>query len=208
MYKHDEKYKSFWESKDLEELKGKIVNPKMWDIEIDEYLGLIGSTSTLGKDVLDIGCGIGRLMKPLSYSAKSILGLDISPDMKREGDIYLEGCPNAEIRLVKDDYSWPVEMSSIDYCYSVIVFQHIPTLEIIRRYVYEMRLALRVGGTFRIQTHIGKPSPTANFHGYHGHYFESAEDFAREFRHTGLQVDKTEVGLGHKDWIWITGQRV
>lgn len=208
MYKHDVKYKAFWQSKDLNVLKEKIVDPKLWDKEIDAYMQLLTPGAPIkGTTILEIGCGIGRLMKPMSELASKVIGLDISPDMKREGEAYLAGNQKTEIRLVNADYSWPVDDASVDYCYSVIVFQHIPSIDIIRKYLSELKRVLKPGGVFKIQTHKGSAASTNGFHGFHGHYFSTLDSFVKEFTDAGLQIDIKAEGLGYKDWLWVMGTK-
>lgn len=52
-----------------------------------------------GSTVLDLGCGSGRVMRPLAARCREILGFDISPTMIEEAARYLEGTPNARLHL-------------------------------------------------------------------------------------------------------------
>lgn len=53
------------------------------------------------ESVLELGAGYGRIMKELSPSVHSIIGMEISQDSVRYGRDYLKDCPNC--RLISQD---------------------------------------------------------------------------------------------------------
>lgn len=89
------------------------------------------------KDVLEVGCGTGLIMRGLQDTAKSMVGLDISPGMleeaKKRGFNVVEG--NAE--------SLPFDDEQFDLVYSYKVLAHVPD---IRKAMKEMYRVLRPGG--------------------------------------------------------------
>lgn len=75
---------------------------------------------------LDFGCGVGRLVLPLSRHFRHVTGIDISPDMLRHAaDNCLEaGQHNVDFVPSSDDLE---ELEDpFDFVHSLIVFQHIP----------------------------------------------------------------------------------
>lgn len=67
------------------------------------------------EDVLELGAGYGRIMKDLSPSVGSIVGLDISQDTVRYGRDYLQECKNCTL-LAQD-----VHTLDVDGLYDVVL---------------------------------------------------------------------------------------
>ncbi len=88
------------------------------------------------RDILEVGCGTGLIMRGLEDTAKSMVGLDISPGMleeaRRRGFNVVEG--NAE--------ELPFEDESFDLVYSYKVLAHVPGIE---KALREMARVLRPG---------------------------------------------------------------
>jgi ubiquinone/menaquinone biosynthesis C-methylase UbiE len=78
------------------------------------------------KRALDFGCGVGRLVIPLSRICDSVTGVDVSSHMLREAkrNCELRGAENVE--LVGSDDSLSAVPGTFDFVHSYIVFQHIP----------------------------------------------------------------------------------
>ena len=96
--------------------------------------------------VVDIGCGIGRLTRALAARASEVLALDVSGEMltrARQLNGHLDN-----VRWLHGDGTTlaPVADSSVDACFSHVVFNHIPDPAITLGYVREMGRVLRPGG--------------------------------------------------------------
>jgi SAM-dependent methyltransferase len=113
-----------------------------------------------GRDAaLEIGCGPGRLMRPLSRHFKEIHGIDVSDAMIELARERLRSTPNAfphrssgsDLKLFPDE--------KFDFVYSYAVFQHIPSADVVFQYLREARRVLKTGGILRCQVN-GLP-PTA-----------------------------------------------
>ena len=105
-----------------------------------------------GRDAaLEIGCGPGRLMRPLSRHFKEIHGVDVSDAMIELARQRLRGTPNAfpHHSSGSDLKLFPGE--KFDYVYSYAVFQHIPSSEVVFQYLREARRVLKTGGILRCQ---------------------------------------------------------
>jgi SAM-dependent methyltransferase len=112
---------------------------------------LEGAPRDVGTAVaLEIGCGLGRICVALSERFDRVVGVDISSEMlrrarevaSRPGVSYLLG-DGASLAQVRDGV--------VDLVLTFTVFQHIPSIGVIERYVHEAGRVLRPGGLFVFQ---------------------------------------------------------
>jgi ubiquinone/menaquinone biosynthesis C-methylase UbiE len=104
-----------------------------------------------GWRALEIGCGPGRLMRPMSRHFAEIHGVDVSDEMIALAKEKLRDIPNA-FPHVGDGSRLPMFADeSIDFVYSYAVFQHIPSREVVLEYWREIRRVLKPGGWARLQ---------------------------------------------------------
>lgn len=103
-----------------------------------------------GAEALEIGCGVGRLLRPLAPMVHRARGIDISPVMVEKSRAYLAGIPNVTTS-VTDGTLAGVEDGSLDLVYSFIVLQHVPSRSAIETYVLEADRVLKPGGVLRFQ---------------------------------------------------------
>lgn len=101
-------------------------------------------------EALEIGCGVGRLLVPLSTRIAAAHGVDISGVMIGKSKEYCAERPNVTTR-VTDGALEAFGEGSLDFVYSFIVFQHIPFREAIATYVREAGRVLAPGGLLRFQ---------------------------------------------------------
>ncbi len=107
-----------------------------------------------GKDpkqmrVLEIGCGAGRVTRALAKLFGEVHGVDISSEMVARARKALENFPDAHVYQNNGCDLSVVPPLEFDFAYSVIVFQHIPSREIIENYVREVHRLLRPGALFK-----------------------------------------------------------
>jgi SAM-dependent methyltransferase len=102
-------------------------------------------------DVLDVGCGIGRLSPLIAPDVRSYTGIDISPSMLAEASRRCANLDNARF-LVSDGLSVPESARDRDYAlaFGWAVFIHCP-LVVCRALFRSIRPALEDAGTFRGQ---------------------------------------------------------
>jgi SAM-dependent methyltransferase len=100
--------------------------------------------------VLEIGCGIGRLLEPLSRRVALAAGVDLSEEMVRRAREYCRARPNVEVRRT-DGSLESFEDARFDFVFSHIVFQHLPRKRYVDRYLREAHRVLRPGGILRVQ---------------------------------------------------------
>jgi cyclopropane fatty-acyl-phospholipid synthase-like methyltransferase len=107
-----------------------------------------------GKDprqmrVLEIGCGAGRLTRAFSNVFGEVHAVDISGEMVAAARKALAGRPGAHVYQNNGCDLRVVPKLPFDFVYSAIVFQHIPSREVIENYVREVRRLLRPGALFK-----------------------------------------------------------
>jgi SAM-dependent methyltransferase len=109
---------------------------------------------------LEIGCGPGRLMLPMSAHFGEIHGIDISEEMAARARENLRDVPHARIHVSSGAGLELFPDEFFDYIYSFAVFQHIPDPEIVLGYLREARRALKTGGILCCQLRGASPLPT------------------------------------------------
>jgi SAM-dependent methyltransferase len=101
--------------------------------------------------VLEIGCGAGRVTRALAKLFGEVHAVDVSGEMAAQAREALVDCPNAHIYQNNGYDLSVVPPLEFDFAYSTIVFQHIPSREIIENYVREVNRLLRPGALFKFQ---------------------------------------------------------
>jgi SAM-dependent methyltransferase len=171
-----------------------------------------------GKDpkqmrALEIGCGAGRVTRAFAGFFGEVYAVDISREMVRQARQAVAGFPNAQIfhnngkDLSAVRLKWwhqfglgePLQM---DFAFSFMVFQHIPSRAIIESYVRDVHRLLRPGGLFKFQVQ-GAPNVQADpGHSWVGVTFSEKE--AREMAdRCGFEM-RHQYGAGDQYyWLWF-----
>lgn len=155
--------------------------------------------------VLEIGCGIGRLLKPLSRRVRRAVGVDLSEEMVRRGREYCADRPNVE--FVRTDGGLEgVPDGEFDFVFSHIVFQHLPRKAYVDRYLREAARVLKPGGLLRVQV----DGRSRQFFrrvvadSWSGVVF-SARELARRLERAGFEV--TELRGAGTQYLRATGRK-
>jgi SAM-dependent methyltransferase len=114
-----------------------------------------------GKDpkrmrVLEIGCGAGRVTRALAQIFGEVYGVDISGEMVRQARAALADLPHVHIFQNSGKDLEVLGSARFDFAFSSIVFQHIPSREVIESYVRAVRRRLRRGRLFKFQLQGGE----------------------------------------------------
>ena len=100
---------------------------------------------------LEIGCGPGRLMLPMSRHFGEIHGVDISEEMVALAKRKLAGVPQARVHVNSGSDLGLFADGYFDFVYSWIVFQHIPSKDVVLGYLREVQRVLKPGGVLACQ---------------------------------------------------------
>jgi ubiquinone/menaquinone biosynthesis C-methylase UbiE len=101
--------------------------------------------------VLEIGCGAGRVTRALARLFGEVHAVDVSGEMVRLAAEAVADFPNAHVYQNNGKDLSVVPDGQFDFAFSSIVFQHIPSREIIENYVLEVSRLLRPGALFKFQ---------------------------------------------------------
>jgi SAM-dependent methyltransferase len=160
-----------------------------------------------GKDpremrVLEIGCGAGRVTRALAGVFGEVCGVDISGEMVERARTALAAFPGVRIFQNNGEDLSVLGDIQVDFAFSSIVFQHIPSREIIENYVREVHRLLRPGGLFKFQvqgdcTVAGSPEDT-----WLGAPFSDAQAVEMAER-CGFEPRYRHGAGGQYFWLWF-----
>ena len=118
--------------------------------ERDARLMFEGLDQFLGeRDVVDIGCGIGRMDEFVAAKCRHLTGVDVSGEMVRKAADRLAHLSNVNF-VECDGSTLPLPDASVDTVFSHICFQHTPR-QVTRSYFREVYRILRAPGGFVFQ---------------------------------------------------------
>lgn len=153
--------------------------------------------------ILEIGCGPGRLMLPLSRIFGEVHGVDVSDAMIRRAEENLRGVSNAFPRVTQDAALEFYEGESFDLVFSYAVFQHIPSRQVVLDYLKAARRVLKPGGILRAQFNGLRETGSA-YDTWSGVRIPSSDlmDFAQE---NDFQVLANEGAS--TQYLWVTWRK-
>lgn len=168
-----------------------------------DFHWLAQHTSVRSRRILEIGCGVGRLMRNLSEDCGEIHGVDISDEMIRLGHEWLAGIPHAHLHVTTESDLRAFASDSFDVVYSYAVMQHLPGHILFWRYLHEAFRVLKVGGILVAQFNgmaPGHSSPDT----WTG-ITVPAKDVAAACRAARVRVRSLEGE--DTQYVWITAQK-
>ncbi|MBL8242213.1 MAG: class I SAM-dependent methyltransferase [Bryobacterales bacterium] len=102
--------------------------------------------------VLEIGCGAGRVTSALAGLFGEVDAVDISPEMVALARRACAAKPNVRIHNNNGvDLAVLPGAELFDFAFSVCVFHHVPSREVIENYVREVGRLLRPGALFKFE---------------------------------------------------------
>jgi len=158
----------FWES-------GKIEPHHILGVDTPRYELIFKNKDVKEMKVLEIGCGIGRILIPISKIFGEAIGVDVSKKMISIANEYVKEIPNCQVfeNNGKDLSMFPDNY--FDFCFSFIVFQHIPEKEIVVNYIRDVSRILKKECLFRFQVHGDSKKNPVDGTTWHGVHFTSNE---------------------------------
>jgi SAM-dependent methyltransferase len=117
-----------------------------------------------GSSMLEVGCGAGRMTASFARRFASVYALDISEEMQNLAKQHLALFSNIHWVLGDGTNLSTIPSESVDFVFSYLVLQHLPTETLAMAYVREMLRVLKQGGILLFQFNGGK-HPTMNWKG-------------------------------------------
>ncbi len=160
-------------------------------------------TGVPSRRALEIGCGPGRLMRPMSRHFGEIHGIDVSDEMIQQAREKLQDIPNAHAHHANGSDLAPFPADYFDFVYSYAVFQHIPSAEVVFSYLRETIRVLKPGGFARLQIN-GLPKSARAYTTWEGVRIDGDEvrEFARENGVRLLSLTGVDT-----QYMWTTWQK-
>jgi SAM-dependent methyltransferase len=152
---------------------------------------------------LEIGCGPGRLMRPMSRHFAEIHGVDVSDEMIAQAQTKLKDIPWAEAHHAGGSDLAEFPADHFDFVYSYAVFQHIPSAEVVFSYLRETVRVLKPGGFARLQMN-GLPKTACAYTTWEGVRIGSEEihQFTRDHGIRLLSLTGVDT-----QYMWTTWQK-
>ena len=193
---HSESEEDFWESgiTECNAILGKGTN---------RFQNIIKNKEPSKMNVLEIGCGIGRILIPMRKIFGNMTGIDISSEMVRLGQKYVANIPNCSI--VENN---GIDLSEFpdnyfDFCYSFIVFQHIPEKKIVEQYISEVSRVLKSKGLFRFQVRGRIDTKPKKITTWDGVQFNSEEMHKIAEKNNFQIIEESDF---RQEYYWLTFQ--
>ena len=125
-------------------------NPELLERATEEIVSQLDRWGIVGKDseVLDIGCGIGRLLVALAPRVKRVVGIDVSTEMVKAAQRRCAALDNVTV-MKGDGYGLAgLRDSTFDLAIAVDSFPYLRQsgYELVRRFAAESARVLRRGG--------------------------------------------------------------
>ena len=144
-------HKTYFDDKPLEQLQ-KAITPGWGNINNDQtHLRMLGLPHDLSS-VLEVGCGIGRMLKLISQKHQNIqcYGIDASKRMLEEARKF---CPESHYHFSWCDGNGTFQHPPIkvDVSFAWLVFQHIPNIQTVQQYCIGMVQSTRSDGFVKCQ---------------------------------------------------------
>jgi ubiquinone/menaquinone biosynthesis C-methylase UbiE len=102
--------------------------------------------------VLEIGCGIGRMTRELAGIFGEVHATDVSAEMIKQARARLQGLTNVRLYETNGLDFADLPSGHFDLVFSAYVFQHVPSVEIIRANLLDAYRLLKPGGVMKFQT--------------------------------------------------------
>jgi cyclopropane fatty-acyl-phospholipid synthase-like methyltransferase len=156
-------------------------------------------------NVLEIGCGVGRLMKPLCSLFAEVHGVDTSIDYVKLSYSYLEGTQGLVLWIENQNLFIPRDY--YDFVYSFLVFQHIRSVKVFKSYLSEVYQVLKSNGIFRFQLHdtsdpkFGRCEEDLTTVWGNVYTAQELYDLMLEFNYRNIVIQE------QSPWIWVTANK-
>jgi ubiquinone/menaquinone biosynthesis C-methylase UbiE len=161
-----------------------------------------GARSPRDLRMLEIGCGVGRMTKAFANLFGHVTAFDVSAEMVAGARANLASLGNVEVMLGDGATLGGVPDASHDFAFSYIVFQHIPSAEVIESYCKEVNRVLKPGSLFKVQVNgafwEGRGAPDT----WEGVSF-TEEDAKKLAKNSGFVLESSDGAGTQYFWLWL-----
>jgi ubiquinone/menaquinone biosynthesis C-methylase UbiE len=168
-----------------------------------ELKRLPATTPPENRRALEIGCGPGRLLRPMSRHFGEIHGIDVSDEMIVQANEKLRDIPWAHAHHASGSDLAQFPSDHFDFVYSYAVFQHIPSAEVVFSYLRETVRVLKPGGFARLQIN-GLPKTAKAYTTWEGVRI-GADDVYRFTRANGVRL--LSLTGADTQYMWTSWQK-
>ena len=150
------------------------------------------------KCILEVGCGIGRIIEFVAQDFQEVYGIDISEEMIKQAEKRLVNKANIHL-CATDGLYYPFPNDFFDTVFSFITFQHMPGRITVKKNLEEIARVLKKIGLAKIQF---RGAPACKGSWFYGPSFKIRQ-INKMVERLPLQILKTE-GEGTKYfWVWF-----
>lgn len=149
-----------------------------------------GITNTSQKSILEIGCGVGRLLRPALNNFAHVVGLDVSEQAISKAREFLGSSPKLSLHAGNGVDLHPLEDGSLNVVYSFAALTSMP-VKVIAKYLSEAHRVLCKSGTLRLQVYLGAEQELADNDTLHMRCF-SQDNFVEALKLAGFDLEWIE----------------
>jgi len=169
---------------------------------LTDMINICQGTDPKQMTVLEIGCGVGRVTRALAEVFGTVHGVDVSGEMVKQATDANRTVPNAHFWQNNGTDLAVLGQMQVDFAFSSIVFQHIPSREVIETYVREVHRLLRKSGLFKFQVQGDATLATEEHDTWLGVPFSDAQAVSLAERN-GFEPRHRHGAGGQYFWLWF-----
>jgi SAM-dependent methyltransferase len=172
------------------------------ELILNDMENICQGTDPAAMRIVEIGCGAGRMSKALANVFGEVHAVDISAEMIGIAKARLADVPNVFFHHNNGVDLRDLPSQQFDFALSFIVFQHIPSKQVIESYVAEVRRVLKPGRLFKFQVQGGNFENAERLGTWLGAAYTRGEMEELATRH-GFELRYAH-GEGTQDfWLWF-----
>ena len=171
--------------------EGHLDDAQIWRTGEQDFATVVkGMQGTSSCTALEIGCGVGRLLKSASSYFAKVIGVDVSRLAVDKARQLLGPNPSIELVVGSGLSLDPVVDSSVDFVWSFGALASMP-VPVIASYLCEIKRVLRSSGSARLQVYLGQELLVHETDTLHLRAF-TRENFAKAVALAGLKITRCD----------------
>ncbi len=132
---------------------------KIGELHGKNLLNYLRLDSTSRMDMLEIGCGLGRMTHYFSKQFRKVYALDISEVMINQAKVYWEKLTNVTFITSNGEDLQPIANNAVDFLFSFYVLNHVVQADVVLNYIRETARVLKPGGLALLHFRIPRDYP-------------------------------------------------